>query len=187
MKRIFVLALLGLGLMTQTHGQTAKKQNENKVGKTYKNELFRFSATVPDSWRLYGQIVNDTIHHMAIADWGLPLVYSELEKVEIENSVSIVAYKRKEINSVEELSLFEYARYMGNSNRGDEIVMEVDQVNPDARFLHITKTTGVKFRAKQYLVFKDNTGYVVTFMATPGTYDKNLNAFEEFYKNVRFE
>ena len=168
-------------------GQIAKKQYGDKAGKTYKNEIFRFSAIAPDSWRLYGQLVNDTIHSRAIVDWALPPVYSELEKVEIENSVSIIAYKRKEINSVEILSQFEFERYMLNSNRGDEIVVEVDPVNSDARLFHITKATGVKFQAKLYLVFKDGIAYVVTFTATPGTYDKNLNAFEEFYKKLIFE
>lgn len=185
MRQIFVITFIGLTLITQAYGQTnSKVQTDDKAGKIYKNEMYRFSATIPSSWKLYGQIINDTINHVAIADWGLPKVYSELEQTEIENSISIIAYRRRDINSIDELIQFEWTRYKRNGP-SNKIVLEVDKTSPDARIINITEPTGIKYRGKLYFVFQNGIGYVVTFMATPGTYEKNIKVFEEFYENVK--
>jgi len=182
MKKTLAFTLIGLTLILHACGQTSSKaQSETITGKTYVNEVYRFSATIPDSWKLYGQIKNDTLKHMAIADWGLPKIYSDLEKTEIENSISITAYNKTDINSVDKLILSEYLKI-----NPAETALEVDKSNPNARMIYTTTPTGLKFQGKSYYVFKNEIGYVITFMATPGTYDKNIKVFEEFYNNVKF-
>ena len=182
MKQIIILTLIGLVLILQACGQTnSKAQSVATAENMYVNEVYCFSATIPASWELFGQIKNDTLKHMAIADWGLPKVYSDIEKTEIENSISIRAYQKPDINSVDELILSEYLRI-----NPAETALEVDKSNPNARIIYTTKATGIKYQGKSYFVFKKGIGYVITFMSTPGTYDKNINIFEEFYNNVKY-
>ena len=184
MKKIWIIAFIGLTIIAQAYGQsnTTEQANE-KPGIIYENTVYRFKATIPGSWRLHGHVINDTRYNMAIADWGLPKVYSEVEKTEIENSISIVAYRRKEINSVDRLIQFEYERYKGNSPTS-KIILEEDKTNRNARILNITRSTGIQFKGKWYIYFQNDIGYVIAFMATPGTYEKNLKVFEEFHENV---
>ncbi|MDI9310212.1 MAG: hypothetical protein QM535_08350 [Limnohabitans sp.] len=52
--------------------------------------------------------------------------------------------------------------------------------------IYTTTPNGLKYQGKSYFVFKNGIGYIITFMATPGTYNKNIKVFEEFYKNVNF-
>jgi hypothetical protein len=182
MKQTFAITLIGLILILHACGQTnSKAQSEAIAGKTYANEAYRFSATIPDNWKLYGQIINDTLKHMALADWGLPKIYSDLEKAEIENSISITAYQKPNISSVDKLILAEYLKI-----NPTETALEVDKSNPNARMIYTTTPTGLKYQGKSYFVFKNGIGYVITFMATPGTYDKNIKMFEEFYNNVKY-
>jgi len=56
MRKILANTLVGLTLILQACGQTnSKAQSETIVENTYVNEVYRFSATIPDSWKLYGQ------------------------------------------------------------------------------------------------------------------------------------
>ena len=182
MKNILAFTIIGLTVMLQACGQTnSKTQPETVSGNNYVNEAYRFSVTIPDNWKLYGQIKNDTLKHMGIADWGLPKIYSELEKTEIENSISITACQKDDISSVDKLILAEYLRI-----NPTETALEVDKSNPNARLIYTTTPTGLKYQGKSYFVFKNGIGYVVTFMATPGTYDKNIKVFEEFYNGIKF-
>lgn len=146
----------------------------------YTNSSFHFTARVPVEWKLYGEIKNDSIKKLAIADWGLPKVFSQIESTDIENSISIRAYHSQKITSLEELILFEYLR-----NDPTQTALEVDSTSQDARIVYST-LNGLKYQGKIYFVFRNNTGYIITFMATPGTYHQNLPVFEEFRKNITF-
>lgn len=157
----------------------------NKPGDEYKNEIYRFSATIPRNWRIYGQVIDDTINQRAIADWALPRTYSKLEKTDISNSVSITAYKKADIILVDELLQVELARYKSNSP-STEITLEEDKANPNTRIIHITWPNGAKHQGKWHIVYQNDIAYIVAFMATPGTYEKNLPLFEEFFRSVDF-
>jgi len=182
MKHIFTTTLFCFLFITQVCGQTdSKEQYQNKTHILYVNEIYRFNVAVPISWKLYGEIKNDTTNHRAIVDWGLPQIYSELEEVEIENSISIIAYQKPEINSVEDVIQLEYLK-----TNPTETILEIDETNPNVGMIYTSTLSGLKYQGKSYYVFKDGIGYVITFMATPGTYNKNIKVFEEFYNDVTF-
>ncbi|MBI3232893.1 MAG: hypothetical protein HYZ42_02440 [Bacteroidetes bacterium] len=147
----------------------------------YKNDLYRFSVSVPSNWKIYGQIKDDKVKHVAIVDWELPKIYSELEQAEIGNSISITAYNRADINSLEKLIASEYLRI-----NPKETSLEKDKSSSNARIIYKTTPNGLKYKGKSYYVFKNGIGYVITFMATPGTYDKNIKVFEAFYLRVKY-
>ena len=181
MKNTLLIIIFGLTVTLQSCGQTnTKTQSDIPKTETYTNEIYRFSAVIPENWKLFGQIKNDTLNHYAIADWGLPKIYSELEKTDIENSISITAYHRPEITSVESLIASEYFRIDPT-----ETALEVDSSSSNSRMIYTTTTNGIKFKGKSYYIFENEIGYIITFMATPGTYDKNIILFEEFYNEIR--
>ena len=181
MKQIVVLALLVCISFFQSCGQEDSESQANQNSEIeYINEHFGFSATVPKDWKLFGQIENDTEEHMAIVDWGLPKTYDDSLKVEIENSISITAYEKKEISSVSELILYEYLRIDPR-----ETALEPIDSDPNARMIYTTTSDSLKYKGKSYYAYKNGIAYVITFMATPGTYNKNIKTFEDFNKRVK--
>jgi hypothetical protein len=176
-----ILTICCLSIFFQTTGQAQTTvQPDNSEKNTYKNEKYRFSVIVPESWKLYGQILDDSKQHKAIADWGLPAIYSEREKTDIENSVSITAYHKTDIRSLQELIAAEYFK-----RNPVETALEVDSTCTNCRIIYHTQN-GLEYKGKSYFVYKNEIGYVIMFMATPGTYDKNLKPFEAFYLNIKF-
>ncbi len=51
----------------------------------YENSVFSFRVSVPKNWKVYKEVENDTVNKSAFINWGIPKVYSEIEKTEIEN------------------------------------------------------------------------------------------------------
>jgi len=181
MNRTLFFILLGLISLSQAHGQSNKAEPSDSIHtKEYVNNFYHFSVAIPDNWKLYGQILNDTVNHRAIADWGIPMVYSDVENAEIENSISITAYKKENIRTVDALILSEYLRL-----DPAKYAMEVDSTTENARLIYGT-INGKNYKGKSYFVFKNGIGYVINFMATPGTFDKNLAVFEKFCTIIRF-
>lgn len=182
MKTVHLFVLFFCISLIKVSGQGQSNLDLKRVAeKVYINEIYHFSVAVPENWKLYGQILNDTIKHMAIADWGLPKIYSDIEKTDIENSISIRAYKKTEINSVDKLIQFEYLRINPSTTS-----LEIDKSNVNARKIYITTPMGLKYQGKTYFIFKNGIGYIATFMATPGTYEKNIHLFETFFTNVKY-
>jgi len=146
--------------------------------KEYRNYPFKFILSVPDNWKLYLEFGKDSVAHTALADWELPKVYSELEKANIANAISVTAYKQQSIGSVEDLIRIELAKMHAEA--------ETDKTNPNARIIY-PMWHGLRYKVKLVFVYKNGIGYVINFTATPGTYDINLPTFEEFNKTIRYE
>lgn len=146
----------------------------------FQNDLYGFGGQVPDDWHVYGEIKDDVINKRAIIDWGLPKVYSELEKTTIENSVSITAYKRPSLKTIEDLTKFEFGR-VANVLVSKELIDSTSYTS----YLVFTVRNGLKFKSKLTFVFKNDVGYVLNFTATPGTYDINLLKFDNFVKSLQ--
>lgn len=146
----------------------------------FQNDLYGFGGQVPDDWHVYGEIKDDVINKRAIIDWGLPKVYSELEKTTIENSVSITAYKRPSLKTIEDLTKIEFGR-VANVLVSKELIDSTSYTS----YLVFTVRNGLKFKSKLTFVFKNDVGYVLNFTATPGTYDINLLKFDNFVKSLQ--
>ncbi len=147
----------------------------------YQNDKYGFGGQVPGDWHVYAVIKDDPANKRAIIDWGLPKVYSELEKTSIENAVSITAYKRPSIKSIGDLTKLEF-------NRIGHILESKEQIDsiPYEAYIVITIRNGLRYKSKVAFVFKNGIGYVLSFTATPGTYDINLSKFDSFVKDIRW-
>lgn len=145
----------------------------------YQNDKYGFGWQVPDDWHVYAEIKDDPANKRAIIDWGLPKVYSELEKTSIENAVSITAYKRPSLKNIDDLTKLEFER-IGHILESKE---QIDSI-PYIAYIVITVRNGLKYKSKVEFVFKNGIGYVLSFTATPGTYDVNLSKFDSFVKTI---
>ena len=144
----------------------------------YENEFYNYKVEIPSDWTLYNEIKNDTLNHYSIVDWGLPKVYSEIEKTNIENSISVSAIKRPNIRNINELIDFEF-------NSKKNFIKNIILIDSIVHSFKIeSKIRGLDYTSKQYFIFKNDIGYVIAFTATPGTFDKNIMKFEEFYKSL---
>lgn len=147
----------------------------------YQNNKYGFSGQVPENWHVYAKIKDDIANKKAIIDWGLPKVYSELEKTSIENAVSVTAYKRLDIKNIDDLTKYEFKRV-------DHILVSKEPIDtiPNPSYVIISLRNGLKYKSKVTFVFKNNIGYVLNFTATPGTYNINLPKFDSFVNNIQF-
>lgn len=179
MKHIFSLLLLCAILLPSCTEKVKQIPIADKS--IYQNDSYHFKVKVPEGWKLYREIRNDSLHNKAIVDWGLPGIYSHIEKTTIENSVSIRAIRRSDISSVEELIRDEYL-----SINAAETALEADSSDVHARIVYST-IHGLAYKGKEFFVYRNAIGYVITFMATPGTFDKNIGVFNQFYKGIEFE
>lgn len=169
MKRILTIVIL-LIISNNCFGQTL-----------YENQQYGYSCKVPTDWTVYSEMKNDKINQNSIIDWGLPKVYSQLEKTEIENAVTITAYKRNELNSIEKLITLEFNRMKNN-------LIEKSKVEGTKNITYnvLTKINGLIYKSQLTFVFENNIGYILNFTATKGTFDININKFIEFQKGISF-
>jgi hypothetical protein len=148
---------------------------------TYTNTAYGFSAEVPDNWHIYAEIKNDRFNNRAIIDWGLPEVFSKLEGGNIENAVTITAYRRDDIHNVTDLMHLEFERIKN-------ILVSKEQIStePYISYLLTTSINGLLYKTKTAFTYTNGIGYIFVFTSTPGTYDINLPQFDTLLRHVRF-
>lgn len=174
---IQTISFLSLLLLTQSCEEASSEEEQKSINKTnwsIDNDTYHLKVLVPNDWILYGQF-DDTINKKLIVDWELPSVYSELEKQDINNSISITAIK-----NVESLDALILGHYVGIDQTNT--ALETNSSN-DSRTIHFEQN-GLKYKGKSYYRFRNGIGYMIVFMATPGTYVKNIKLFEDFQSKV---
>ncbi len=61
-------------------------------------------------------------------------------------------------------------------------MLKIDKgIGEDARIVYHTDSNGLEYKGKSYFKFNNGISYIITFMATPGTFETNLELFEKFY------
>ena len=113
-----------------------------------------------------------------IVQWILPKIYSEIEKADIANAVSVTCLADKTIKNVKNLVDYEFSRI------SDVITKKEKLADTTTSYTLYTKIDGLEYKSKYYFLHKNEVGYVINFTATEGTYDKNLSKFEEFYHGL---
>ncbi len=146
----------------------------------YKNEEYGFSVEIPDTWRLEAEFKNIPDEKRGIVVWALPGVYSELEKTNIENAISITAYKRDDIKNIQDVLNLELARI--------SFMLESREVIPKDLYPSVITNTirgGNKYKSKVSVMYKNGIGYVFCYTATPGTYDLNISKYDSFLQRLK--
>lgn len=148
--------------------------------KKYRNETYGFEVTVPEEWQVYTDTI-DADTKRAIIDWGLPKVYSELERTEIQNGVSITAYKQEDIKNINDLMAFEMKRL-------EQIMLTKEMIgqNLAPTYIILSYVGGMKYKSKVIFAYRNNIGYIINYTATVGSFDAHIKAFNDLVDNLVF-
>lgn len=148
-------------------------------GSTYAKPEFGFVAQVPDGWQIYAERENDD---QFIVSFGLPSVWSEVEQQDIENAVSVTAYRRDTLDELSDLVEFETQRVADILVSREEVPAEIGRA-----FIVVTNIRGLQYKTLTTCHFANGVGYVIAFTATEGTYDLNVDKYRRFLKDLSFE
>lgn len=119
---------------------------------------------------------------LGLVSFSLPKVWSKKEKENIENVVVVAAYNGPAIRSLIDIINLEKARI-----QDDVVSMEEIAISNDTKGYIIHTNFGkVEYKTKTMFYYKNKIGYIISFTATPGTYDLNIGQFERFLKTVSF-
>lgn len=142
-------------------------------------ESYGVVAQISDSWQSYRYRDQDG-HY--IQSFGMPKTWSESEKANISNAVAVVAIHREDIDSIDSLIQFEKKRL------NDVLVSheEIDSADEGKVFRCVTEIKGFRYQSQSHYQFKNDVGYVFSFTATEGTFDKNLPKFKEFLETIKY-
>lgn len=181
LKYIGLLLIMSIQSCASQNIKSDYYKNSSKVA--YKNAAYSFSVSYPSEWPVHREIMSDTVYKSAIIQLGMPKIYSEIEKTEIENSISIRAFKSESIHNIQDLIRNEYLRI----NPSTTALKHEQGIGENARIVYHNAPNGAKYQGKIYFKFQNELSYVITFMATPGTFEKNLDRFEQFYLTLKLE
>jgi tetratricopeptide (TPR) repeat protein len=146
---------------------------------TYSKPEFGYQVELPSDWTVFREYQDED---EAIVSFGLPLVWSELEQQEIENAVAVAAYRREEIKSLQEMVDFEHDRIQDFLVSSTEVEAESGRT-----FRQVSEIRGLEYRSLANIRYVNGVGYVFTFTATEGTYEKNLPLFQAFLSTLTFK
>ena len=137
---------------------------------------FGFVAHTPDDWKVFGERAG---REQLLLDFGLPQVWSDVEKQSIENWVYIQA--QRDVGSLEEL-------ISAYQERTAKMVAAIDAVpsNEGKAFVVVSRIDGLEYKTLTTYRFENGIGYVIGFTATHGTFDKNLPKYRAFLEELEF-
>ena len=147
----------------------------------YNNPNYGFKLEVPEDWHVYAEIKDDPVQNHAIVSWGIPKVYSEIDKVSVENAISIIARKKPELKSLEDHEKFEFDRLKSILIK-KELIAEA----PHKTYITNTMINGLVYKSKSAIMYKNNIGYILTLTGTPGTFGLNEAKFDLFVNSINF-
>ncbi|NRA10883.1 MAG: hypothetical protein HRT57_02880 [Crocinitomicaceae bacterium] len=111
-------------------------------------------------------------------DWSIPAVVSNVSGREIRNTIGISSIKGD--GTAEELMNWNIGKMQGTV---EEVKENRDELSVTIKFEQDDKM----YWGKSYYVTKDGMGYMITFVSTPETFDKNLKVFESFKSRIKFD
>lgn len=162
-------------LMLLLHGAACVSTGS---GSTYANPSFGFVAEVPVDWKVAADRERDD---QFIVAFGMPEVWSEAEGQNIENAVSITAYRRDDIRGLADVVQLEADRIADILVSREERDSEIGRT-----FVVVTRIDGLRYKTQTTCHFANGIGYVIAFTATEGTYDVNVERYEQFLSRLSF-
>ena len=155
----------------------ASKADEEQI-QVYSLPAFGYRAQVSADWTIHRE---EKLELVARVSFGLPRVWSDLEGQEIENAVSITAYRRFDITTLQEVIQCELDRIRDILVSSKEV-----ELKQGPALLTETEVRGIKYRSLTTFGLRNGIAYVIGFTSTPGTYDRNVNKFKDFIQRVEF-
>lgn len=149
-----------------------------QVATDFDRPAFGIRATLPAGWSIHREASNEL---RLIVSFGMPKVWSELEKQDIENAVYIRAYRDDWAKSVDDVAAWETQRVQDiqvSRTPADTAAGKADLV--------VTKIKGLEYKTWVTYRYENGVGYAIGFTATPGTFDINVGKYQDFLAKLAF-
>lgn len=131
-------------------------------------------AQVPNDWTMLGELDDDlpngTLHKTV---FELPKVWSELEGQAIANAVSVSAIRR---HVVSDARSFQFEHSLLHPDLPHKLLDN----NPRLGARGTVNWDGLDYEVQLEYVVRERIGYVLEFIATPGTFATNYPLFRAF-------
>lgn len=141
---------------------------------SFERAEFGWRASVPSTWTMLGELDDDlpngTLHKTV---FELPKVWSELEGQAIANAVSVSAIRRHVASDARSFQ-FEH------SILHPDLPHKLLDGNPRLGSRGTVNWDGLDYEVQLEYVVLDQMGYVLEFIATPGTFETNYPLFRAF-------
>jgi hypothetical protein len=143
---------------------------------------YRFNAS-PD-WEMQGVQQDGIIQRQSIVVLTLPGIWSDREQQEIKNAIACYT---KEDEAVRSLTNAVDEFWRATQAEG-EVTNRREVTANDERYVvdFDQKDRGLVYRKRSSVVFRNGISYRLNFIATPGTFDKNVAVFTAFCDSIQF-
>lgn len=144
------------------------------VSPSFERAAHGWRAQVPNDWTMLGELDDDlpngTLHKTV---FELPKVWSELEGQAIANAVSVSAIRRHVVSDARSFQ-FEH------SILHPDLPHKLLDNNPRLGARGTVDWDGLDYEVQLEYVVRERIGYVLEFIATPGTFATNYPLFRAF-------
>jgi len=137
-----------------------------------------YRVVVPLDWSIHAEYDDDTVSRVS---FGLPPIWSDLEQQEIENAIAVIAHRRSDLSSVQDVVDLERLRHQHILISSTDVDLQFGRAQR-----MITEIRGLQYISLVVCRLENGVGYVFSFTATEGTYDRNRERFIEFLSMVEF-
>lgn len=151
---------------------------ESHQSTDYRKDHWGFALTLPPSWKVHREA---DVPEQFLASFGMPKIWSQQEKANIENAVSISVLSSKTVKSLADVVRHEEARIADILLEKKEVKCE-DGIAFDAR----TRINRLEYVSRSVCRHLNGLGYTISFTGTDGTFAQNLPAFEKLVDDISF-
>ena len=141
---------------------------------SFERAEFGWRASVPSTWTMLGELddelPNGAMHKTV---FELPKVWSELEGQAIANAVVVSSIERL---GVSDARAFQFEHSILNPDLPTKLL----EGNPRLGVRGIVNWDGLDYEVQVEYVVRERIGYVIEFIATPGTFETNYPLFRAF-------
>lgn len=143
---------------------------------------YRFIAS-PD-WELNGFQQDGVFQRQSIVVLTLPAVWSEREQQTIKNAISLYAKEDGDVRSLTNAvdAFWREVTAEGGVTNRREVLSDSERYVVD--FNHTDH--GLVYRRRSQVLFRNGVGYRLNFIATAGTFEKNVAVFSAFCNSIKF-
>ena len=142
------------------------------------NPTFGYRLVVPPDWKLVGLQQDGVFQRQSQLVVTMPAVWSELESQDIENAVSFYA-----MISSEPLSLKQAAKDF-ESRRLPQGATKRQVDHQSVTFDYQQRQGRLTYQCRSIVRVEDQFVYHITFIATPGTFEKNLLLYSAYVDSI---
>lgn len=148
----------------------------------YENKRYGFRLLVPVDWELAAEPKRRFPHGQSEGVvFALPPVWSELENSEIRNAIAV-----KAIWQIVSISAEDFATTHALLDSEGRLSREVIEDFRRPAYVETVKWNGLIYKRRLEFEMQNMVGYVLEFVATPGTYEQNYPKFRKFADAVEF-